>query len=295
MASWAEYLGRLAAAGRMWGSMIRETLLSAYGFRYLKLMLVLCAASVAAYLLDHPKGGAHGGTWLGYTLGTVGALLIVWLILLGARKRAYRTGPGTLRGWLSAHVYLGLALALIGTLHTGFHLQFRHLNVHDLSWVLMMLVIASGIWGVAAYLRNPLRMSELLNGRNLAGLQSGLDALDEECRALAASLGEQWMDVIERSAKAPISKSLLGRLGRTPRRCPTAHAVAALREASLGGEAALRELYALQVKRAVLLAEIRDFVRTKAWTDLWLLFHVPLSFALLAALIAHIVSVFLYW
>ena len=29
--------------------------------------------------------------------------------------------------------------------------------------------------------------------------------------------------------------------------------------------------------------------------DVWLHIHVPLSFALLAALIAHIVSVFYYW
>jgi hypothetical protein len=29
--------------------------------------------------------------------------------------------------------------------------------------------------------------------------------------------------------------------------------------------------------------------------DLWLYFHVPLSFSLLAALIAHIVAVFFYW
>ena len=33
----------------------------------------------------------------------------------------------------------------------------------------------------------------------------------------------------------------------------------------------------------------------KAFLDIWLYFHVPLSFALLAALIAHIVSVFFYW
>lgn len=275
--------------------MIRETLLSAYGFRYLKLMVFLGAASVAAYAWHQPRGGANGGTWLGYTLGTVGALLIVWLILLGARKRAYRARLGTLRGWLSAHVYLGLALALIGTLHTGFQINFRELNVHALSYVLMMLVIASGIWGVAAYLRNPLRMSELLNGRNLAGLQSGLAAVDEDSRALAASLGGQWLALIDESARVRLFTPPLGRLGRPPRKCATGRAVAALREASLGGDAGLRELYALQVRRARLLAEMRDFLHTKAWTDLWLVFHVPLSFALLAALIAHIVSVFFYW
>ncbi len=275
--------------------MTRETLLSAYGFRYLKLMTFLSTASAVAYAWHQPRGGANGGTWLGYTLGTVGALLIVWLILLGARKRAYRTRIGTLRGWLSAHVYLGLALAIIGTLHTGFQINFRELNVHALSYVLMMLVIASGIWGVAAYLRNPLRMSELLNGRNLSGLQTGLTAVDEDSRVLAASLGGQWPGLIEESARARLFSSPLGRLSRPPRNCATGRAVAALREASLGGDAGLRELYALQVRRARLLAEMRDFLHTKAWTDLWLVFHVPLSFALLAALIAHIVSVFLYW
>ncbi|MCZ6856270.1 MAG: hypothetical protein O7G86_20330, partial [Gammaproteobacteria bacterium] len=29
---------------------------------------------------------ANGGTWQGYLLGTIGALLIVWLTLLGVRK-----------------------------------------------------------------------------------------------------------------------------------------------------------------------------------------------------------------
>ena len=29
--------------------------------------------------------------------------------------------------------------------------------------------------------------------------------------------------------------------------------------------------------------------------DIWLYFHVPLTFALLAALVTHIVSVFIYW
>lgn len=275
--------------------MIRETLLSAYDFRYLKLMGLLCVVSSVAYVWHDPLGGASGDTWLGYTLGSVGALLIVWLILLGARKRAYRARLGTLRGWLSAHVYLGLALALIGTLHTGFQLNFQEMNVHALSYVLMMLVIMSGLWGVAAYQRNPLRMSELLNGRNLVGLQAGLSALDEESRALAESLGEQWPTVIEQSANTPLFGAPFGRLGWPPSRCATSRAVAALHEASLSGNAALRELYTLQIQRARLLGEMRDFLHTKAWTDLWLVFHVPLSFALLAALIAHIVSVFLYW
>ena len=44
-----------------------------------------------------------------------------------------------------------------------------------------------------------------------------------------------------------------------------------------------------------LLGRARRDVRYKALLDLWLYVHVPLSFALLAALISHIVAVFFYW
>ena len=39
----------------------------------------------------------------------------------------------------------------------------------------------------------------------------------------------------------------------------------------------------------------RRDLRHKATLDLWLYFHVPLAFMLLAALIAHVVAVFIYW
>ena len=49
------------------------------------------------YLWWQPAGGHNGGTWLGYTLGTIGALLILWLMLFGVRKRRYGPGAGASR------------------------------------------------------------------------------------------------------------------------------------------------------------------------------------------------------
>ena len=79
----------------------------------------------------------NGGSWYGYLLGTIGALLILWLTLLGVRKRAMTRRRWSLKAWTSAHVYLGLSLIVIGTLHTGFQFGW---NVHTLAYALMMLV-----------------------------------------------------------------------------------------------------------------------------------------------------------
>jgi len=48
-------------------------------------------------------------------------------------------------------------------------------------------------------------------------------------------------------------------------------------------------------EKAQLLTRARRDVSYKAMMDLWLYIHVPLSFALLAALLAHVLSVFFYW
>ena len=48
-------------------------------------------------------------------------------------------------------------------------------------------------------------------------------------------------------------------------------------------------------RKQELVDRARRAVALKARLDLWLYIHVPLSLALLAALIAHVVSVFFYW
>jgi len=40
---------------------------------------------------------------------------------------------------------------------------------------------------------------------------------------------------------------------------------------------------------------VRRDLQFRALMQVWLYFHVPLSFALLAALTAHIISVFYFW
>jgi hypothetical protein len=48
-------------------------------------------------------------------------------------------------------------------------------------------------------------------------------------------------------------------------------------------------------RKAAALGRIRRHLRIRALLEIWLFVHVPITFALIAALIAHIVSVFFYW
>ena len=50
----------------------------------------------------------------------------------------------------------------------------------------------------------------------------------------------------------------------------------------------------LQRKAAALL-QVRRHLQIRAWLNVWLAVHVPATIALLAAITAHILSVFIYW
>ena len=57
----------------------------------------------------------------------------------------------------------------------------------------------------------------------------------------------------------------------------------------------LEKVDSLLERKKAMLARLRQHLRLKAMLELWLYIHVPATFALIAALTAHIVSVFFYW
>jgi hypothetical protein len=267
------------------------------GFRWFKAGLLLAGLAAFAYLWHDPPLKPYGGTWLGYALGTIGAILILWLLWYGVRKRRYRSTSGTVQGWLSAHVYLGTALVVVVTLHTGFELGW---NVHTLAYVLMLLVVASGFYGVVIYLRVPQAMTANLGEETLQSTLLRIADLDREMREKALSLPDDLFALIDHSvAGTRLGGSIYRLVSGKDRSCPTAAAVQrwpAIARHLSGDVAKLdKEVYSLLLQKNELLGRARRDLRHKAVMDLWLYFHVPLAFALLAALIAHVVSVFIYW
>ena len=259
--------------------------------RWLKVATVLCLAAIVAYLLVDVGPRPNGGTWYGYTLGTIGAGLIVWLSLLGLRKRHIRPGVWSLKAWTSAHVYLGLSLIVIATLHTGFQLGW---NVHTLAYVLMMLVIASGVYGIVVYAMLPARLSNNRREMTKTQMLDALDALDRQLESAAQPLGRQESDlVIGALEQSPFAGGMAMRLTGRYSGCRTSAAINGL--GTLADTPEEQRVLALLARRRAQLDQIRRHLRLKAMLEVWLFVHVPLTIALLGALTAHIVSVFFYW
>lgn len=264
-------------------------------FRWLKRSLVLCGIAVLAYALADVQPRPNGGTWLGYTLGTIGTLLIVWLTLLGGRKRTMTHGAWSLKAWTSAHVYLGLALIVIVTLHAGFQFGW---NVHTLAYALMILVIASGVFGIVAYATLPAALSTNREEMTQPQMLEALAAVDRQLESSAQPLERRWTEPVAAAlGETALADGLWRRLSGGQRCGPTQRAIEAFNRASSAESAdpILVRVETLLQRRQAQLARIRRHLRLKALLEVWLYVHVPATFALLAALTAHLVSVFYYW
>jgi len=266
-------------------------------FRWLKIALSISAFVILVYLLIDHTPRPFGASWYGYTLGTIGVLLILWLTLLGIRKRAMTPGRWSLKAWTSAHVYLGLSLIVIATLHTGFQFGW---NIHTYAYALMMLVIVSGIYGISVYVAVPAALSNNREEMTQTQMVDALRALDRQLHDAAQPLNQYQADLVQASlAQDPFGGGLIARLsGRYPR-CATQRTFDTIRERTGPrpdlGDDPLERIDALLERKIAMLAQLRRHLRLRALLEIWLYVHVPATFALIAALTAHIISVFFYW
>lgn len=260
-------------------------------FRYLWVALALCGVCIAGYVMIDQEPRPNGGSWYGYTLGTIGVLLIIWLSLLGLRKRRPTPGHWSLKGWTSAHVYLGLSLIVVGTLHTGFQFGW---NVHTLAYALMIIVIVTGIYGVAVYATLPAKLSSNRNEMTRTQMVEALTAIDRQLETAAQPLNRDQSDLVIAALEQDIFYGgAWGRLAGSYPGCATASALKNLDTAA--GNEATEKVHTLLTRRSDQLAQIRRHLRIRALLEVWLFIHVPATIALLAALLAHVVSVFYYW
>lgn len=266
-------------------------------FRWVWRAGALCVIAILGYLLVDAEPRPNGGSVFGYVAGTVATLLVLWLTLLGLRKRAITPGNWSLKAWVSAHVYLGLAVMVVTTLHSGFQFGW---NIHTLAYGLMVMVVVSGLFGITVYALLPRYLSRNRGETTQKQMLETLKALDRQINEAAQPLSEAQARVVQMSLDGSrVGGSLWRRLSGGRGGCGNQRALSRLkglrRQASDVQLQMLDRIEELLQRKAAALLQVRRHLQIRAWLNVWLTIHVPATIALLAAITAHILSVFIYW
>lgn len=273
-----------------------DTFFTYRGYRWLWANALLTLALIVWYWVDDPLGVPNGGTVYGYTVGGIAAAGIFYLMWYGVRKRSYHAQHTTLKGTLAAHTWLGIALAIIVPLHCGFQFGW---NVHTLAYVLMMIVVVSGIWGALYYATLASQVQSHRGGGTVKDLVQQIHITEQNLDALIAQKSDRlvavkrfvdeqlggpdftpkfWSTVLSK----PIPNFEPTRVAELLAPLPDAEAVDGL--ALVQGANRKREL----------INRVRHEVQTLTKLRVWLYIHLPISCALLVALLIHIFVVFFY-
>ena len=284
----------------------------------------LAVATVAyiPYSLRSPQG-ARGGSAVGLTYGITGFLFMLFVGLLGARKKVPVWRVGRAQSWMRGHLWLGFLSFPLILFHGGFH--FGGLLTRAVMW-LFIFVWLSGILGAALQHFMPRFQTEQLPMETIyeqidrvrgqlaeeagqlveetcSALEGEVSRASERQRAMSASAGTQGGLTVASGLQANqqvssqlrqfLNDEMLPYLGR-----------AGTHATSLGIDAQAQAMF--QRFRVLLppelhsnLDDLENICEEKRQLDKqsrlhkilhgWLLVHIPLSYALLLLASVHAV------
>jgi hypothetical protein len=110
--------------------------------------LVILGAATAVYIpyARNSITGPRGGSAMGFAFGIIGFTFMIFSGLLAARKKVEVWRLGRAQSWMRGHLWLGLLSLPMILFHGGFRFGGPLTAV---SMVLLILVVASGLFGAA--------------------------------------------------------------------------------------------------------------------------------------------------
>lgn len=268
-----------------------ESFFSHQKYRWLWLNLAFIFICCFFYFFPHPSGGQAGDTVYGYTLGALATLGIVYLMWYGIRKRSYHASKTTLKGWLAGHIWLGISLLIIVPLHSGFQMGF---NIHSFAYVVMVVVILSGIWGALNYKTLAAQIQSHRGGAKPSELVEQLHLITKETDQQLTNKSDELL-VFANQIDFKVPKTIWALCFRTIPPLPSAVDLQSLlKNFNQDDQAFAIDLLKLSDKKHSLAMQLQKEIRTKALLRLWLLIHLPLSIILVLTVTLHIILVFLY-
>jgi len=201
---------------------------------------------------------------LAHLLGIVGYALMLWCAFgYSWRKRLERHGPGSARGWMRTHVAAGV----IGPALVLVHAEGSFRGLAGITMVLTLVIVASGVIGYFLYTAFPAQPP--------AG---------DELARIDAELGEL---ISARDAKATAATAATASGGGGAEIGPTRTERAVL-------EARIRTLQEVRIAHESHLRAARMRARWRQRLAGWWLLHVPLSMAVLALALVHVIASLYY-
>ena len=169
--------------------------------RWCLFVAALTIASAAWYVVY----GLGSGTWNwpggatppGFVFGVAGGLIILFEMLLWPRKSLWRgLRLGRTKLWMVAHIWLGLLTLPLLLLHGGFHFNPTTSPLAAVLMWLLVLVVGSGVFGLAVQNVVPRLMLERLPAETIVSQIGHILAKyrDEAERMVRATCGDAAAD-----------------------------------------------------------------------------------------------------
>jgi hypothetical protein len=152
--------------------------------RWVLAVVALAAFASAWYVAERVRTGIWpGGSSLpGSTFGVAGGLLILFEAFLWVRKKVRAWRIGRAQVWMRAHIWLGLLCLPLLVYHSGFRMGG---TLSTVLMVLLLVVIASGVWGLVLQQFLPSRLLEDVPAETI---YSQIDRVAGQLRAEAGAL-----------------------------------------------------------------------------------------------------------
>jgi hypothetical protein len=277
---------------------MQGTLLTYGKKRYLWGTVIGVVALLVSYSYYSRTTIPSGSTVWGLVYGWIGLIAILVLMFLGIRKRWYFSHLGTLQGWTSAHVYLGLLTLLIIPMHAGFQFGW---DVHTLAYILLVVVVLSGIVGLIIYLTVPVILTTHGSGMLPDKLEAEINQIFKEMKQLAANTPGIFQHLYQEETRRSRERTSQGWRILFTRVDPDA--ILAQRTRNLHNQLAdmpatdqegFSKFAGLILRKTELEAYLVGQMRLKNWLQAWLYVHVPASIAMMAAVAIHLLVVVNY-
>lgn len=271
--------------------MTQENFINYAGWRWFWITVAIVVLACAWYLFDDPLTPKSGSTVYGYTIGILSGTAMIYLLWYGSRKRRYFAQATTLKEVLSAHVWIGLALLILVPLHSGFRF---HWNVHTVTYLLCVLTIVTGVWGIYLYRALPKEIKSNRGEGSIKNLLEQFENLGQSLRRMESGKSDAFVHFISRFDTYAVPALPLLLIGKRAKPLSKEETAAALRGIPDSERTDILGAISVIDKRYEFLVRIEKEALVQCWLKIWLTLHVPLACGSMLLLIIHIISVLYY-